>query len=67
MEVTHLIAQLIGVPYPDSPVVEPLAETPAQLEARTFIALKRLLAADAAQHAAGASPSTTSSARRPRR
>jgi tetratricopeptide (TPR) repeat protein len=49
MEVTHLMAQLLGVPYPDSPVVEPLAETPAQLEARTFIALKRLLAADAAK------------------
>ncbi|MCA1665639.1 MAG: AAA family ATPase, partial [Myxococcales bacterium] len=31
LEVTHLIAQLIGVPYADSPVVEPLAETPAQL------------------------------------
>ncbi|HEX6838614.1 MAG TPA: AAA family ATPase, partial [Polyangia bacterium] len=46
-EVTHLLAQLLGVPYPDSPVVEPLAETPAQLEARTFIALKRLIAADA--------------------
>jgi len=49
LEVTHLIAQLIGVPYADSPVVEPLAETPAQLEARTFIALKRLVAADAAR------------------
>ncbi len=49
MEVTHLIAQLLGLPYPDSPVVEPLAETPAQLEARTFIALKRLLTADAAR------------------
>ncbi|MCU1281403.1 MAG: Adenylate cyclase, partial [bacterium] len=49
MEVTHLIAQLLGVGYPDSTVVEPLAETPAQLEARTFIALKRLLAADAAR------------------
>lgn len=48
-EVTHLLAQLLDVPYPDSPVVEPLAETPAQLEARTFIALKRLLAADAQQ------------------
>ncbi|HXU69815.1 MAG TPA: tetratricopeptide repeat protein [Polyangia bacterium] len=49
MEITHLLAQLLGVPYPESPVVEPLAETPAQLEARTFIALKRLLAADAAK------------------
>jgi len=49
LEVTHLVAQLIGLPYPDAPVVEPLAETPAQLEARTFIALKRLVAADAAR------------------
>jgi tetratricopeptide (TPR) repeat protein len=46
-EVAHLIGQLIDFPYPDSPVVEPLAETPMQLEARTFIALKRFLAADA--------------------
>src|SRR6202012_744257 len=30
------------------PIVGELAETPAQLEARTFIALKRFLAADAA-------------------
>src|SRR4051812_34843423 len=46
-EVAHLIGQLIDYPYPDSPVVEPLAETPMQLEARTFIALKRFIAADA--------------------
>jgi len=46
-EVAHLLGQLIDVPYPDSPVVEPLAETPLQLEARTFIALKRFLAAEA--------------------
>jgi tetratricopeptide (TPR) repeat protein len=49
IEVVHLVAQLLRIPYPDSPVVEPLAETPTQLEARTFIALKRLLAADAAR------------------
>ena len=48
-EVTHFIAQLLRVPYPDSPVVGPLAEAPAQLEARTFIAVKRLVAADAAR------------------
>jgi tetratricopeptide (TPR) repeat protein len=46
-EVTHLIGQLIDFPFPDSPVVEPLAETPTQLEARTFIALRRFLQADA--------------------
>src|SRR5439155_1020346 len=48
-EVSHLLAQLLRIPYPDSAVVEPLAETPAQLEARTFIAVRRLLAADAAR------------------
>jgi tetratricopeptide (TPR) repeat protein len=47
MEVTHLVAQLGGYPFPDSPIIEPLAETPSQLEARQFIALKRFLAADA--------------------
>lgn len=47
-EVTHLLAQLVQLPYADSAVIGELAETPAQLEARTFIALKRFLAADAA-------------------
>ena len=32
-----------------SPVVEPLSETPTQLEARTFIALRRFVQADAAR------------------
>jgi len=49
LEVTHLLAQFLDVPYSDSPVVEPLAETPTQLEARTFLAIKRFLAADAAK------------------
>jgi tetratricopeptide (TPR) repeat protein len=49
LEVVHLIAQFLDVPFRDSPVVEPLAETPTRLEARTFIALKRFLAADAAK------------------
>jgi tetratricopeptide (TPR) repeat protein len=48
-EVTHLLAQLVRVPFADSVVVAPLEETPAQLEARTFLALRRLLAADAAR------------------
>lgn len=48
-EITHLVAQLLRLPFPDSPVIEPLAESPSQLEARTFIAVKRLLAADAAR------------------
>ena len=46
VEVTHLIAQLLGVPYLDSPVLEPLVDNSAQLEARTFIAVRRFLAAD---------------------
>jgi tetratricopeptide (TPR) repeat protein len=46
-EVAHLLAHLLRVPFPDSPVVAPLAESPQQLEARTFIALRRFLAADA--------------------
>ncbi len=47
VEVAHLTAQLAGHPFPESPVVEPLAETPKQLEARMFIAARRLLGADA--------------------
>jgi tetratricopeptide (TPR) repeat protein len=46
-EVAHLLAHLMRVPFDDSPVVGPLAGTPQQLESRTFIALRRLLAADA--------------------
>jgi tetratricopeptide (TPR) repeat protein len=46
-EVAHLIAHLMRVGFPESPIVEPLAETPQQLEARTFIAVKRFLAGDA--------------------
>ncbi len=49
LEVIHLIAQLLGCPFPDSPVVQPLAESPAQLESRTFIAVRRFFAADAAR------------------
>jgi tetratricopeptide (TPR) repeat protein len=48
-EVTHLLGQLLDLPFPDSAIVEPLAETPTQLEARTFIAVRRFLAADAAR------------------
>ncbi|HVV83816.1 MAG TPA: tetratricopeptide repeat protein [Kofleriaceae bacterium] len=46
-EVAHLIAHLMRVPFDDSPVVGPLLEAPQQLEIRTFLALRRLLAADA--------------------
>ena len=47
-EVSHLLAHLMGMPFPESPVVEPLSGNPKQLEGRTFIALRRFLAADAA-------------------
>ena len=46
-EIAHLIAHLAGLTSIDSPLIERLADTPAQLEARTFIALRRFLAADA--------------------
>ncbi len=46
-EVAHLIAHLMRVDFVGSPIVEPLADQPQQLETRTFIALKRFLAADA--------------------
>ncbi len=46
-EVAHLIAHLMRVPFDESPVVGPLVESPQQLEARTFIAMRRFLAADA--------------------
>lgn len=49
-EVAHLLAHLMRVPFDDSPVVGPLAEAPQQLETRTFLALKRLFAADSDQH-----------------
>ena len=48
-EVAHLLAHLLRVPFDDSPVVTPLLESPQQLETRTFLALRRFLAADAEQ------------------
>ena len=48
-EVAHLLAQSLDCPFADSPIVAQLSETPAQLEMRTFIAVRRFLAADAAQ------------------
>jgi tetratricopeptide (TPR) repeat protein len=49
-EVAHLIAHLLRVPFDDSPVVTPLLESPQRLEARLFMALKRLLTAEAERH-----------------
>lgn len=49
-EVAHLLAHLMRVGFEGSPVVGPLVESPQALESRAFIALRRLLAADAEQH-----------------
>jgi tetratricopeptide (TPR) repeat protein len=46
-EVAHLIAHLLRVPYEDSPIITPSAK---QREARLFMALKRLLAAESELH-----------------
>ncbi len=48
-DVTHLLAHLMGIPFVDSPVIAPLIESPAQLESRIFIALRRFIAADLAR------------------
>ena len=48
-EVAHLLAHMMRVPFRDSAVVGPLVESPQQLEARTYIAMRRFLAADADQ------------------
>jgi len=50
-EVAHLLAHSMRVPFTGSPVVGPLVEAPQQLEARTYIAVRRFLAADADQGA----------------
>ncbi|MGE0872625.1 MAG: tetratricopeptide repeat protein [Kofleriaceae bacterium] len=49
-EVAHLIAHLLRVPFDDSPIVTPLLESPQRLEARLFMALRRLLAAESERH-----------------
>ncbi len=46
-EVAPLVAHLLGVPYPDSPLLERLAATPRQLELRSYIAVRRFLQYDA--------------------
>jgi tetratricopeptide (TPR) repeat protein len=50
-EIAHLIAHLLRVPFDDSPVTTPLLDgstgSPQRLEARLFMALKRLLTAEA--------------------
>lgn len=49
-EVAHLIANLLRVPYEDSPVVTPLLASPQRLEARLFMALRRFLAAESERY-----------------
>jgi tetratricopeptide (TPR) repeat protein len=44
-EVAHLVAHVMRIPFPGSPILEPLLATPAQLEMRVFIAVRRLLSA----------------------
>jgi tetratricopeptide (TPR) repeat protein len=46
VEVTHLLAHLMRVPFADSSVVEPLAQVPGQLEVRTYIAVRRFFEKD---------------------
>jgi len=46
-EIAHLVAHLLRVPFDDSPVTQPLLDSPQRLEARLFMALKRLLTAEA--------------------
>ena len=49
-EISHLIAHLLRVPFEDSPVVAPLLDSAQRLEARLWLALKRLFTADAEKH-----------------
>ncbi len=42
-EVTHLLAQMLQVPFPASTVVEPLLGSASQLEVRVFMAVRRFL------------------------
>jgi tetratricopeptide (TPR) repeat protein len=46
-EIAHLIGELARFPFENSPVIGPLADAPAQLEMRMFIAVRRFLASDA--------------------
>jgi predicted ATPase len=45
-EVTHLLAHLMRFPFPQSAVVEPLAQVPGQLEVRRYIAVRRFFEKD---------------------
>jgi tetratricopeptide (TPR) repeat protein len=45
-EIAHLVAHLLRVPFDDSPIVTPLLASPQRLEARLFMALKRMIVAE---------------------
>jgi tetratricopeptide (TPR) repeat protein len=50
LEVAHMVAHLLRVPFEDSPIVTPLLGSPQRLEARLFMALKRFLAAESERY-----------------
>jgi tetratricopeptide (TPR) repeat protein len=49
VEVAHLLAQLMEIPFQESTILEGLAKVPGQLQMRTYIALRRFLEHDAQQ------------------
>ena len=46
-EVAHLLAHMMRVSFPDSPVITPLLATPKQLQARLFLAIRKFFGAEA--------------------
>ena len=46
-EVTHLLASLMGVPFPESPVLDGIAQLPGHVDKRCYIAVRRFLEQDA--------------------
>src|SRR4051812_34041325 len=50
VEIAHLIAHLLRVPFEDSPIVTPLLASSQRLEARLFMALKRFLIAESERY-----------------
>ena len=46
-ECAHLLGHMVGLPFPDSPWVEPLKDSPQKLEARAYQALVHFLTRDA--------------------
>lgn len=46
-ETAHLLGHIAGIPFPDSPFLVGLTDTPAELQKRARIALKRFIEGDA--------------------